>query len=281
MENKKLFKKYFAIILLIILVIIVGILLYYERNYKKTTSQENVVNNKSSDAKLSIKENILLYDGMEIKIGLGIQDVSEMKIGADSNKKYNTTYYNYENGKYEGSSQGTFGEEIYEGFSVVQNVKKIAMTQQYKAIPREYKEIYELPKELQDMSDYSSVNIHQIDLDGDGKTENLLCYTVNYKKDQIGDGEPKASSGIILLDCNYKKIEDLVTLENGFWANQKQEENKVFLSLNDVDYIDVDNDAIMEIIIKIPTYEGTKISIVKYEKGKVKGEINYQASLLP
>ncbi len=253
-------------------------------NYKSGEEQykvELVEDTNTNDSAKTATDYMVLYCGMEIKKEAGIQDVSEMKVENDANKKYNTTYYNYENGKYEGTSDGKLSEEVYEGYSIVENVKKIAMTQEYNAIPRDCKEINELPNELKDMSDYSSVNIRQVDLDGDGNAENLLCYTVNYTKDQIGDGEPQASSGIMLLDSNYKKIADLVTLENGFWANIKEEENKVFLSLEDVDCIDIDNDGIMEVIINMPTYEGTKLSIVKYKNGNIEGEKDYKASVLP
>ena len=37
----------------------------------------------------------------------------------------------------------------------------------------------------------------------------------------------------------------------------------------------------MEIIIDVPTYEGTKISILKYNGNTVEGKINYKASVLP
>ena len=37
----------------------------------------------------------------------------------------------------------------------------------------------------------------------------------------------------------------------------------------------------MEIIIKIPTYEGTKLSILKYTNNKIDGETNFQASVMP
>ena len=228
-----------------------------------------------------LDKNIVLYNGVEITTKTGLQEVDDMKINAEANNKYNTTYYNYENGKYEGITTGKFGEETYEGYSIVSNVKKIAMTQKYNAIPRNYTTIDELPEQLIDMADYSSVDIHAIDLDNDGKTEYIVCCTANYKEGDIGDGEPEAFSEIMLLDYNYKKIANIITLENGFWGNVKEENYKVFLSLNDVEYIDIDNDDIMEMIIKVPTYDGQQISILKYNKGNIEGEVNYKASVLP
>ena len=303
MENKKGSLSTVFLVIAIILIVVMGALLYMQKTEAdrqiaelennasklqetindlqgKIDGVSNIVND-NSKSNTQTEENIILYKGMEIAKTTGTQTVSDMEIKAEANKKYNITYHNYEKGKYEGTTKGSFGEETFEGFSVVNNVKKIAMTQKYNAIPREYKEIKELPKELEDMADCSSVDINEIDLDGDGKNEYIVCYTVNYQKGQIGDGEPQASSGIMLFDYNYKKIADLVTLENGFWANIKEEDRKIFLALDNVEYIDIDNDGNMEIIIEVPTYDGTKISVLKYSNNKVEGETNLKASVLP
>lgn len=268
----------------IILIMMIGVIMFVQKTENdRQIADLNNNQNKMQETTNNLKENILLYEGSEIsnKIGTQFIDLTEMEISEEARRKYNTTYFNYENGKYLGETLGYFGEETYEGFSIVTNVKRIAMTQKYNAIPREYKLIEKLPEQLKDMSDYSNVIINEIDLDGDGKSEYIVCYTVNYKKGQIGDGESQATSGIMLFDNNYKKIADLVTLENGFWGNIKEENYKRFLSLQDTEYIDIDNDGIMEIIIEIPTYEGTKISILKYSNNKVEGEINLQASVMP
>ena len=303
MENKKGSLSTIFLVIAIILIVVMGAFMYMQKTeadrqiaelennasklqdvinnlQEKIDGVSNIVND-NSNSNTQTEENIILYKGMEIAKTTGTQTVSDMEIKAEANKKYNTTYHNYEKGKYEGTTKGSFGEETFEGFSVVNNVKKIAMTQKYNAIPREYKEIKELPKQLEDMADCSSVDINEIDLDGDGKNEYIVCYTVNYQKGQIGDGEPQASSGIMLFDYNYKKIADLVTLENGFWANIKEEDRKIFLALDNVEYIDIDKDGIMEIIIEVPTYDGTKISILKYSNNKVEGETNLKASVLP
>lgn len=230
---------------------------------------------------LSVENNIILYDGYEIEIKTGIQDISDMKNTAETKQKFNVSYYNYEDGKYEGITNGIFGDETYEGYSLVSNVRRIAMTQKYNAIPRNFFRTNELPKELMEMADCSSVTIDSIDLDNDGKEEKIVCYTVSYTEDQIGDGEPQASSAIMLFDSDYKKIADLVYLEDGFWAGIREENRKIFLSLDEAEYIDIDNDNVMEIVLKIPTYEGTRISILKYNNGNIEGKTNYKASVLP
>lgn len=301
MEEKKPIKislTAYVISLIIMAVIVVGLVFYIVQNRDNDTeklvdtntsmlesnvSEKNSFENQQNESedKVNTNEYFILYNGYEIKNKVGIQSLSDMKITEEAKSKYNTTYYNYEKGKFLGETKGTFGNETYEGVSVVENVKKIAISEKYNAIPRTYNMLNELPEQLKDMADYSSVKIHSIDLDGNGKTEYVVCYTVNYAKGEIGDGEPEASSGITLFDSNFKKVSDLAILENGFWGNIKEEDKKVFLSLDDMDYIDIDNDGIMEILIKVPTYEGTKISIVKYDDGKVEGEENLKASVLP
>ena len=243
--------------------------------------ESNKVFSDNTSSKTDIKDNIILYKGYEIEQKYGVQSPVDMDVTDETMKKYNTTYYNYENGKYQGTSVGDFGEETYEGVSAVDNVSRIAMTKKYDAIPRDFENIEELPEQLMEMADCTNVDIQSIDLDNDGKKEYILCYKFDYAKGDIGDGEPQASSGIMLLDSNYKKIADLVSLENGFWAGFKEEDRKIFISIDDVDYIDIDNDGVMEIIIKVPEYDATTISIIKYLNGKIEGETDIKASVMP
>lgn len=295
-KYKKISLPIYIISLIILLLIVGGMAFYIIKENNKNNSDKLNTNINANETNMQEKNNtenntiinegknknyFILYDGYKMENKIGIQDLSDMEVNEENNKIYNTTYYNYEKGKYLGETKGDFGEQTYEGVSVVSNVKRIAISEKYNAIPREYKVIEELPNELIDMADYTKVTINSIDLDGNNEEEYLLCYCINYAKGEFGDGEPAASSGIMLLDNNYKKIANLVELKNGFWANIKEEDKKVFLSLDDVEYIDIDNDNIMEIIIKIPTYEGTKLSILKYKNNKIDGETNFQASVMP
>ena len=134
---------------------------------------------------------------------------------------------------------------------------------------------------------YEGDSILEQDLDGDGKEEHIVSWRVSYKKGEIGDGKPQESSGMSLYDSNYKKVADLAELKNGFWGNSvenNQEESALkeyrkYLDLDKNEYIDIDNDGIMEILVRIPTYEGTVVSVVKYNKGTYSGEKNVQASV--
>lgn len=254
-----------------------------EKQLQKEELIETIVNEVEEDVveEETEEEFFVLYNGYEIKTEPGLYGCSDMEKTDESETKYNTKYYNYENGKYEGSTDGEFGEETYEGYSVVSNVKRIAMTEKYDAIPREKTIIEELPEELSDLEACTTVDIHEIDLDGDKKVEHVVCYTINIAAEDSPTGKPVASSTIALYDEEYKKIEDLVILEDGFWANIEEEDRKIFLSLDKVEYIDIDKDEVMEIVIEVPTYEIGEVSVIKYKDGKVEGEVEHKASVEP
>ena len=236
----------------------------------------------SAKTKIENSEYFILYKGCEMKIATGTAWTESLDKSKEN--KYNTTYYNYENGKYLGESNGKVIENGIEDTFVVDNVKKIAMSKKFNAVPRNYTEINQLPEELMDMADCTTVNINSIDLDGDGTEEKIVCWTASEAKGDFENNEPVAQSGIILFDSKYKKIADLVTLDDGFAASERLEQSKVFLSLDDVEYLDIDNDGIMEIITELPQYESegpSELSVVKYNKGNLEGKTDIKANVRP
>lgn len=258
------------------------------------------------DAKVNAEEQyvyegdyFVLYKGYEMKKETGVQFLSDMNYTKQNKAKYNRKYYNYENSKNQGEKDGnvqkTYGssEEEYSGSCVVQNVSRIAISDKYNAVPRSVKRENSLPDELIDMSDYPSVAIDSVDLDGDGTLEHVVCWRVSYKENEIGNGDPQESSGMMLFDSNYKKVADLVELKNGFVGNSLEEfkngnmeaieleDVRSYIDLDSTEYIDIDNDSIMEIIISIPVYEGEKISVLKYNKGTITGETGIEATVKP
>ena len=221
------------------------------------------------------EKNMILYNGLRLNPVVGAQWLDNMEYTSENKALYETKYYNYDKRVYYGVSQGEF-LEVYENWGIVGNIEKIAMTKDYNAIPRMAESYNGLPQKLMDMADCTTVDIEGIDLDNDGKKEYVVCYTWNYSEGEI-EGAPYASSGIMLFDSEFNKIANMVHLSDGFWGNIRTEDFKVFLGLDRVEYIDIDNDGIMEIIIDVPTYEGTKVSIVKYCNGIYAGASDLEA----
>lgn len=239
--------------------------LYNENENKDNNSNENY---------------IVLYNGWEIENKIGAQYENYMRITDNNKNKYDITYYNYEKDKSNGAKKGKFGKtNIYDGYSYVENVNKIAISKQYNAIPRTSKKLKELPKQLEDMLDYSEVNIEQVDLEGDGKLEYIASAQKFTKAgDYEGVTSNEAYSEIILFDSKFNKIATLASWENN---NIEEDSKEQYLQLEDVIYVDIDNDNNMEILLNLPSYDSSVLSIYKYNNNKIDGEIDYKVNIEP
>ena len=296
-----------AIFLVILIMAVISLIIYIivnkqqNESEKENNTQFSITNNTNSNSneKQQVGDYFILYDGYEMQKTATCQYLYDMDYTRENEQKYNITYFNYENSKYKGEKQGkvemTYGnsEEEYDGVCVVQNVNRIAISEKYNAIPREVKREQEIPKELQDMLDYPSLQIDSVDLDGDGTEEHIVCWRVVYRANEIGDGKPEESSGIMLFDSKYNKIADIATLENGFWGNSLEmssqkdsnitedqlDESRIYFDLGKTEYIDIDNDGKMEVIVNIPVYEGININVLKYDDGKITGKTDIKANV--
>ena len=222
-------------------------------------------------------DNIVLYNGLDI----ACTDLDSSISYNDENKEnYEITYYNYENGKFLGESKGKL-EQTYEGVASVSNTKKVAMSQKYDAIPRKYKTIEDLPDELSEYANNNNVELHSIDLDGDNTLEYVLAYSSSTSPEDSNVEEYSNSSEILVFDSNFNKIASLAYSQNQFWEHDGIITDEFFLSLADVEYIDIDNDNIMEILLNTNVYEGNGVNIYKYKNGVIVGDIDCNINALP
>ena len=236
---------------------------------------ENIISNIEIEKSSLGNENVItdeypyfiLYNGKEMEIKMGRQILDYMELNEENKTKYNIKYTSYSNGKKQ-TKEGKF-EEANEGYGVVQNIDKIAISSDYNAIPRKVKSIKTLPEELKLKLDYTNASAEEIDLDGDGKKEYLIVYEIEDKKENI------AKSTLMLFDSNYQKIATLMELDDGIIDADKN----VFLSLKDITYVDIDNDGILEILVQEPTDEADVVCVYKYANGNLEGEINVEVKL--
>lgn len=97
-----------------------------EANKKKYKVQDKIADfftklYNENEKQTSNPSYIILYDGLEIKKKTGIQYLDYMKNTNENKEKYETTYSNYEKGKFLGQTKGIFGEEdVYDGYSYVE-----------------------------------------------------------------------------------------------------------------------------------------------------------------
>ena len=213
----------------------------------------------------------MLYNGYEFSPKVGLQMVSDMPIGDETDERYNISYYNYEKNKKLKKSDGDFGEETYEGYSVVSDVEQVAFSKDMDVLPRQSKELKNLPTKIKEMKDkYSEVSIEEIDLDGDYSLE----YVLSLKKVE-DDG---TISRIQLLDSNLNVIKTLATWDATDLEYEMEEDT---IDLDNVMYFDFDDDGKMEILMDLPAYEGTLINIYRYDNHEVYGATDYNVTVEP
>jgi hypothetical protein len=218
---------------------------------------------------LHYKENIhnyvVLYNGHGINKTIGSYSWGYEETDEDDT----TIYYNYRKGE-------CIGETVGVSFQGPDDYPQISISKKYEAIPRKYEDINTIPEELSlfDSDEAINVEINKIDLDGDGEEEYVCCYTIEYKTGDYSDmyKYELLKSHIEILDNDYNKIGSLIHLES---------DSDVYLSLEeDVEYIDIDNDNVMEILVEVPGWEWTNLEVFKYNNNQILGNVGayYYAS---
>ena len=266
-ENKKIKVSFKVVIALIIIVVIIGIA--FAICILKNSSNENNGADKNNTAiKEESKEKIILYKGLDFSDGKNLNDITYNEA---NKKKYEIEYFNYENGEKLEKSKGNL-VETYEGISAVENVKKIAISVEYDAIPRKYTTIEELPEELYELADCNKVEIQSVDLDGDGKKEYIVASN-SYASPEDYDTDTYTNySDISLYDNKFKKIAILVKTKDQFREVDGKITSEFFCCLDDVEYIDIDDDGIMEVLVDLNYWENIGVNSYKYKDGKITGE---------
>lgn len=243
-------------------------------------SSSNTVSNTTIDAtdansrKVMNENLIVLYNGLILDTTK--MDQVELKYIDNSSvdkDKYVITYYNYENFAYTNSALGKLSEPIFDNLVGIQGVGKIAISESYSAILKDAKIINTLPTAISEnnkLEEFDSVKTIITDLDMNGVDEYIAILA----------NKNTGYSKISLYDGTGKLVADLAYIEKSKWNQTTNAE--YYLSLENVNILDVDNDGVMEILIEIPKYEGEpSVSILKYKNSELTGKTNIECSLLP
>lgn len=232
-----------------------------------TTTDENT-------KKLMNESLVVLYNGLLLDTSkmdeVTLQYIDSKK---DESDKYVITYYSYENYSFKESKLGIFSSQLFDGLVKIDSVGKIAISEDYNAIPRNVKVVNTIPTIVADnnpkVSDYDSIKTLIVDLDGNGADEYILVLA----------NKKTGYSKITLVDSKGAKVADLASIEKSKW--KKDTNAEYYLSISNIETIDVDNDGIMEIVIEIPHATGDPtISLLKYNNGIITGKTGIECSLL-
>lgn len=240
-----------------------------------TTSQPTTpVTDGTNTRKTMNEELVVLYNGLILNTNQ-MEEVTLKYIDNtnDQADKYVITYYNYENYSYKDSKLGILSSQLYEGLVKIDGVSKIAISEDYDAIPRTIKVVNTIPTIVSDnnkqVSDYDTVKTLIVDLDGNQSDEYILVLA----------NKTTGFSKIVLIDSKGSKVADLASIEKSQW--KKDSTVEYYLSLSNIDIIDVDNDGIMEILVEIPHATGNStVSLLKYRNGELLGKQDIKCSFL-
>ena len=238
------------------------------------TNTSSVVSTDENTKKLMNESLVVLYNGLILDTSK-MDEVSLKYLDSkkDESEKYIITYYSYENYSYRESKLGTFSQQLYDGLVKIDNVGKIAISEDYEAIPRDVKVVNTVPTIVSEnnakISDYDSVKTLIVDLDGNASEEYILILA----------NKTTGFSKITLIDSKGAKVADLASIEKSKW--KKDANTEYYLSYANVEVIDIDNDGIMEIVVEIPHATGDPtVSLVKYNNGILTGKTGIECSLL-
>ena len=240
-----------------------------------TSPNSNTAVAEATDTRKILNEElVVLYNGLILDTTkmdeVTLKYIDNTNAAAD---KYVITYYDYENYSSKGSNLGTLSTQLYEGLVKIDNVGKIAISEDYNAIPRNVKVVNTIPTIISEnnpkIADYDTVKTLIVDLDGNGIEEYILVLA----------NKKTGFSKITFIDSKGQKIADLASIEKSKW--KKDEASEYYLSISNVETVDVDNDGIMEIVLEIPHATGDPtVSLLKYNNGKLSGKTDIECSLL-
>ncbi len=239
-----------------------------------TNQTTNTTITDDSEKKLMNESLVVLYNGLILDTSkmdeVTLQYIDSTAVESD---KYVITYYSYENYSKKESSLGILSSQVYDGLAKIDGVGKIAISEDYDAIPREIKVVNTIPTIVSDnnseIKDFDRNKTLIVDLDGNGIEEYILILA----------NRTTGFSKIMAIDSQGKKIADLASIEKSKWGKDANAE--YYLSISNVEVLDVDNDGIMEIILEIPHATGNPtISLLKYNNGVMQGKTDIKCSLL-
>jgi hypothetical protein len=117
-----------------------------------TVSTTNTVDTVDAGSRKVLNENmIVLYNGLLLDTSK--MDKVELKYIDNSSTdkdKYEITYYSYEKFKLVDSGLGTLSSQIYDGLIKIENVGKVAISEDYDAVPRSVKVVNSIPTIVSD-----------------------------------------------------------------------------------------------------------------------------------
>ena len=239
------------------------------------TGNTTVTTGEADNRKVLNESIIVLYDGLILDSEkMGLVELKYIDNSSVSKDNYVITYFNYENYGFKNSTLGTLSTQVVDGLVKIDNVGKISISEKYEAIPREIQVVNSIPAVVLDnnsnLSNYDSKKTIITDLDGNGTNEYILILA----------NKTTGESKILLVEATGFIKATIAKMDKSGWDGVSSD--GYYLSYNNIEILDIDNDGIMEILFEVPTTNPTpsQISLLKYKNGEVSGTTDYNCSLI-
>ena len=244
-------------------------------NSSNVSSGNTTISTSDADSRKVLNEEIIvLYDGLVLNVSeMKVVDLQYIDNSSTEKENYVITYYNYENFGFTDSSLGILSSQVLDGLVKIDNVGKVSISESYDAIPRDIQVINSIPAVVldnnSDFADYDTRKTIISDLDGNGTNE----YIVILSSTTTGE------SRIVLVESTGFIKATIATMNKAGW--EAVSTDGYYLSYNNIEILDVDNDGIMEILFEIPTTLATptQVSLLKYQNGDLTGTTDLSCTL--
>ena len=169
---------------------------------------------------------------------------------------------------------GTLSTQVVDGLVKIDSVGKVAISEKYEAIPREIQVVNSIPAVVldnnSDLANYDTKKTIITDLDGNGTNEYILVLA----------SKVTGESRILLVESTGFVKATIAKMDKSGWDGVSSD--GYYLSYNNIEILDVDNDGIMEIIFEVPATSSspTQIDLLKYKNGDLTGTTDYVCSLI-
>lgn len=240
-----------------------------------TVSGNGTISSLDADSRKVLNEEIIvLYDGLILDVtNMKTVDLKYIDNSKSDKEKYVITYYNYKNFEFKNYSLGTISSQVLDGLVKIDNVGKVSISESYNAIPQDIQVVNSIPAVvLENNSDFSNYDIKKsiiCDLDGNATNEYII----------ILGNKSTGESKIVLVESTGFIKAVLATMDKSGWDSIATD--GYYLSYNNIELLDVDNDGIMEILFELPTTKTIplEVNLLKYKNGELQGTTDISCSL--
>ena len=135
----------------------------------------------------------------------------------DRNEFSDRLFYNYSQGQFTGKSLG-FVQEFFDDSFYVANLDKFAFTEDFDVVPRPLERVWPVPNVVLEKNPELQIYNHiddnytcegfDVDLDGDGTQEHILCY----------NDLSAANTTTALYDADGDLVDVLMYIRGAYWA---------------------------------------------------------------